>query len=190
MNESISNATAAQNGQRETLVDELPLFPDLFHKVQDAEKSDGATYDNLLHHASGTVHNVKPAGNPSYNNDKGQMNPNDSKEQKTSRRKHGAPLKTDGKEPNWFKRWSKNQGGGGFGLGGMKLLGPGSIGGASMVPPNVSTNTAGGTSGSPMMLLLVLVGVAVIGYFLWHKLHKAHSEEHDIDRKEATESDT
>lgn len=65
------------------------------------------------------------------------------------------------------------------------LAGPGSIGGAQMLP---GTTTAAGsptTSGpSPIVIILILSVVGVSGYLLYHKLRMAKHQETQLDKGE------
>lgn len=103
----------------------------------------------------------------------------------------GKPPVSGGGPPSWFKQWQRNQGGRGAG-GGGGLLGPNALGGLKLLP-NVPIGAPGSqptSSGpSPIVVVVVLGGLAIGGYLLWHKLKLAHHQNKELDAGKEPEAD-
>lgn len=177
MHDAIKKATGKQNeGERPTFIPRSNAFSETAKSAEDAADS---TDSNLLHHASGTVHNVKPAGSPSYNNfgangSNGQQSYNNDTKQaatkkKTKKDKHN-------KAPKWFKHWLNRGYGSRYNpneapLSVAKLIGPGSIGGKLLPPSSTGASTTSGGGMSPAFIIIALVVVAALGWYIYHKAH-------------------
>lgn len=154
--------------------------------IADAEKVLDE-YDHSLHQATGSrvqhtdSFGMQTNGRP----DKQQTNPEAvSNGGGTS----GSGSKGDGKGGHGNKQKEKHKRGGGPNyahLGNAKLAGPKGVGGVGKLAPTVTSGTPSSGSGSPVMLIVILGAVAIGGYLLWHRLHKASHEEKQINREES-----
>lgn len=93
-----------------------------------------------------------------------------------------------GKQKGGGGKQHKGSGGGGGSakLGNARLAGPGSIGTVPPLQPTVTSGTPQSGSGSPVMIIVILGAVAIGGYLLWHRLHKAKHEEDQMNREESS----
>jgi len=86
----------------------------------------------------------------------------------------------------WWQR--RPRFGRGGSSGGGRLAGPGALGNVPLLGPVPVGTTPTSSQSSPTPLLLLLAGLGVGGYLLWHKLRMAHHEEGELDKDEESSS--
>jgi hypothetical protein len=92
--------------------------------------------------------------------------------------------------PGWFKKWwqqhgsqrggSQRGGGGGARLGGSQLAGPGALGNFPKLGDVPIAQSSPSTGPSPIVTIVVLGGIGIGGYLLYHKLKLAKHQNAEL----------
>lgn len=160
--DAVSKASAKQNALTADFASlpsgDLPPWLQFFSENKKAHQKHRT---QALHRATGTVSNVPPIGGPGAGPQVTQNPPTNGDPPSQKGSGHS------GNQGGGSSKKKKKSGGGGSG--GQKL--EGGIGNPPFLPDVPASTVPTGSGGSPFIIILVVLGVGVGGWYLYHKLH-------------------